>query len=246
MHSPDPEAASLAAQSLTIVIPAYDELPNLRVLVPAIFDAVATTPFHLADLIVVLRRDAEEAEEAELRRLGAHPVRRGPSDTFGDAMRTGLAAASEQVELVLTMDADGSHDPLRIPLLLAEASAADVVVASRYVSGGSSDNSLVLRAMSRALNRAYSVVLGIDCRDVSTNFKLFHRRDLVGLTLTCSAFDIVEELLFEVARRHGSELRLIEVPDHFRERLSGESKRQLGPFVAAYLLTLLRLRRTRR
>ena len=229
--------------ALSVVMPAYDELPNLRLLLPAIWEAARPFTPEGLEIVVVVRHQTSASDDDELRRLGAVVVHRSPSDSFGDAMRSGIAAASPASDLVLTMDADGSHDPSRIPELLAQADHGDVVVASRYVPGGRSDNGIALRLMSRALNRAFSLVLGIDCRDVSTNFKLFHRRDLVDVSLTCQAFDVVEELLFQVARRHGSAFRVVEVPDHFRERLSGESQRRLGPFVVAYLVTLARLRR---
>ena len=140
------------------------------------------------------------------------------------------------------MDADGSHDPATIPRLLARADDADVIIASRYVDGGRSDNGAVLRGMSRSLNLAYSVVLGLKCRDLSTNFKLFHYADIRDVSLTCSNFDVVEELLFRVRQAKGPSLRILEIPDYFHERDEGETKRQLGPFVASYLLTLVRLR----
>ena len=64
-----------------------------------------------------------------------------------------------------------------------------------------------------------------------------------AITLTCDNFDIVEELLFRVHQHVGKEgFRLHEVPDYFHERELGTSKRQLGPFIASYLVTLARLR----
>ncbi len=140
------------------------------------------------------------------------------------------------------MDADGSHDPATISRLVARADEADVVVASRYVAGGRSDNGLALRAMSRSLNLAYGLVLGLRCRDLSTSYKLFRYSDVSAVDLTCHNFDIVEELLFRVSRRVGPGFRIVEIPDYFHERDEGETKRQLGPFVASYLVTLMRLR----
>jgi hypothetical protein len=54
-------------------------------------------------------------------------------------------------------------------------------------------------------------------------------------------FDIVEEILAKAAFSDQA-LTIVEIPDHFHERKYGESRRQLGPFVVAYLLTLIRLR----
>ncbi len=227
---------------VSIVIPAYDEVPNLRLLIPRIRGELDDLGVVGVEVIVAVRVDTPAADDEELRGLGATVVHRQPTDSFGDAIRSGLAAVSTSSTYVVTMDADGSHDPARLPDLLRVAESAHVVVASRYVRGGRSDNTLPLRVMSKALNRAYSTVLGIDCRDVSTNYKVFRREDVASVTLTCHAFDVVEELLFRVAQIHGPALRIVEVPDHFHERVAGETKRRLGPFVVAYLVTLARLR----
>jgi dolichol-phosphate mannosyltransferase len=141
------------------------------------------------------------------------------------------------------LDADGSHDPNTIPKLIhaIDSSDADVVVASRYVKGGRTDNGLILRIMSRVLNLIFGLVLGIKVRDISTNFKIYRSEILQELDLKCDKFDILEELLFAIRRKQG-EIRIEEIPDHFHNRELGESKRKLGPFVIGYILTLIRLR----
>jgi hypothetical protein len=52
----------------------------------------------------------------------------------------------------------------------------------------------------------------------------------------------VEEILFRLRDLHGPGFRVAEVPDHFRERVHGVTKRRLGPFVVSYVVTLVRLR----
>ena len=140
------------------------------------------------------------------------------------------------------MDADYSHNPLAITRLLAASSGAHVVVASRYTHGGTTANSLLLKIMSRLLNLAYSIVLGINCRDISTNYKLYRRSDIKNIVLSCKDFDIVEEILFQVKLIHGQSFVIREVPDHFYERKFGVTKRQLRPFIISYFRTLVRLK----
>lgn len=226
---------------LSVVLPAYDELPNLRELLPRVLSSIASVPNVLAEIGVVLPGQASEADVTEVRALGAKPVLRGPTDSFGDAIRSGIAAADPASDFVIIMDADGSHDPATIPRLLAAADGAHVVVASRYVAGGTTDNSFALQAMSRGLNMAYRVILGITCHDVSTNFKLYRRADLAKITLTTKDFDVVEEILFRLKMLHGKALVIREIPDRFFERNHGVTKRKLGPFVVSYLKTLLYL-----
>jgi dolichol-phosphate mannosyltransferase len=226
---------------LSVVMPAYDELPNLRELLPKLAITLSTVHGLSSEFLVVVPSFTTGADLDELRALGAHPVIRGPSNSFGDAIRSGFTAADKSSDLVVVMDADGSHDPETIPRLLAEASSADVVVASRYTAGGSTDNSAALRWMSHGLNLAYRVILGISCKDVSTNFKLYKRDDLAKITLTSNDFDVVEELLFRLKMLHGKNLVIKEIPDRFFERKFGVTKRRLGPFVVSYLKTLIYL-----
>jgi dolichol-phosphate mannosyltransferase len=227
---------------VSIVIPAYEERVNLRWLLPEISMAVDELLYGPLEVIVVVPDFASDDEIEEIRELGGRPIRRSPSNSFGDALRCGFAAVNERSAFTVVMDADGSHSPSTIPRLLIVSPGIDVVVASRYTHGGTSDNSLPLRLMSRSLNLAFRWVLDIRCRDVSTNFKRFRTQDVLGVSLVGSDFDVVEELLFRVKHLHGHDFSLVEVPDHFSERRYGTTKRRLGPYVASYLTTLVRLR----
>lgn len=231
---------------LSIVIPAFDELPNLRELLPRIA-AVTEQISEAVEVLVVVRAAPSDAEVAFIQQCGGRAIRRNPTDCFGDAIRSGIAALSDQSTLTVFMDADGSHAPETLPRLLAAARNGHVVIASRYAAGGSSENTMLLRAMSRALNLVYALVLGINCRDISTNFKLYQSKDLREVTLSCRDFDVVEELLFAVRSIHRKDFQVVEVPDRFHNRVHGVTKRRLGPFILSYIRTLLRLRlRSRR
>jgi len=227
---------------LSIVIPAYDELLNLRELVPEIKRVTQQLQNFSTEILIVLPSIAKPEEIQEIKNFGATVVMRQPTDSFGDALRSGFVALSDTSEFVLVMDADYSHNPLAITRLLAASSGAHVVVASRYTHGGTTANSLLLKIMSRLLNLAYSIVLGINCRDISTNYKLYRRSDIKNIVLNCKDFDIVEEILFQVKSIHGQSFVIREVPDHFYERKFGVTKRQLRPFIISYFRTLVRLK----
>jgi len=226
----------------SVIMPAYGELMNLTWLLPKVRQALRDAGADPSEVLVVLPGFADEAEIASIESLGGRVVIRQPSNSFGDAIRSGLAAVSQNSRYVVVMDADGSHAPETIVRLLQAPAVMDVVVASRYVSGGSTENSLSLRVMSRALNFAYGLVLGIKCRDVSTNFKRYRAADVRNATLSGRDFDVVEELFLRVKLRHGPDFRILEIPDHFAERKAGETKRRLGPFIVSYLTSLARLR----
>lgn len=228
---------------VSIVIPAYQESDNLCELLPAINREMSKLGTIEHEIIVVLPNSASDAELAEINTLDARVIRRGPSDSFGDAIRCGFAEVSPLATWVVTMDADGSHAPSTLVHLLKESAEADVVVASRYIDGGTSQNSYVLKLMSRGLNFTYGLVLGLKCKDISTNFKRYRAQDVRLLPLTCRDFDIVEEIFFRLKVNHGNTFTVVEIPDHFYERRHGVTKRKLGPFVLSYLKTLIRLRR---
>jgi len=166
------------------------------------------------------------------------------SDSFGAALSLGINLARTRAPIVVTMDADGSHDPSDISRLVEAVSRGTVcaAVASRYIEGGSSANGIVLRAMSRTLNRLFSFSLGIDLRDISNNFKCFRSEYLPSEDLMSENFDAVEELLLEVYYSSGN-LPIIEIPSRFHERSHGVSKRRLGPFIVSYFWALLRLKK---
>ena len=227
--------------SISIVIPAFNEIDNLRTLIPEIRNQ--TSEYNDVEVLVVLPTVTSIGEKEEILNLSAIPIIRTPGDTFGDAIRSGIKSVRIISNYVIFMDADGSHSPKTIPRLIDEAikNDVDIVIASRYVHGGSTDNSLVLRAMSKILNYTFALVLGLKIKDISTNFKIYKRELLSDSKLVCKDYDIVEEILLE-AKIIKPNLKILEIPDHFHERVHGESKRKLSIFIASYLATLIRLR----
>ncbi len=232
----------MAAPKYSLCLPAYLEEENLRLLLPRIrevtakLEAAGEGPW---EVLIVDTVEPLDATEQACRELGARYVRRGPSNFFGDAVRTAIRQA--QGQWILFMDADGSHQPEFIPKLVEETKHAQLVIASRYVEGGYTENDKALIWMSWILNRTYSFVLGLKVKDVSNSFKLYRADLLKELTLKCNNFDIIEEILFKICRKH-RDLSIREVPFSFKKRMFGETKRNLVAFIFTYLVTMFRLR----
>jgi dolichol-phosphate mannosyltransferase len=138
------------------------------------------------------------------------------------AFRQGLA---DGYRLLLEMDADYSHQPRYVPQLMSAAEHADVVLGSRYVPGGGTENWGALRRM---LSRGGSVyarsILGAPVQDLTGGFKCFRREvleavDLESVRTTGYAFQI--ELTYR-AWKLGYRIR--EIPIVFFERSHGRSK----------------------
>jgi dolichol-phosphate mannosyltransferase len=232
------QRATPAAVALSVVMPAYQEEENLRLLLPRVREALQALGVRW-EIVVVDTAAPLDATAEVCAQEGARHVRRVGGSSFGDAVRTGIASAVG--EHVIFMDSDGSHSPQWIALLYAHKDSDDVVIASRYVDQGYTENTWILVLMSRVLNWTYSLVLGIDCKDVSNSYRLYKGAQLRTLTLRSQNFEIVEEVLFKLSRQF-SPLRIREVPFTFKQRMFGQTKRNLVLFIATYLYTLIKLR----
>ena len=223
-------------KKLSIVLPAYNEANNLKELLPEIFSNLSNINFEVivVDTIEDLDNTQEICDES-----GALYVKRKLSNSFGEAVRTGIKETTGDV--VIFMDADGSHEPKFILSLLDYIDDYDVVIASRYIKDGYSDNSFLLRFMSKILNFTYAFILDIPCKDVSNSFKAYRAEDLKKLDLYCENFDIVEEILYKICKSK-MEIRIKEIPSTFQKRLYGKTKRNLFYFILTYLVTIIKLR----
>jgi dolichol-phosphate mannosyltransferase len=222
----------------TLILPAYREAENLRFLLPQIKQAAARAGGAWEIVVVDSKVKLDDTDQV-CAEHGAVYVNGAPDDGYGNAVRTGIARATGRY--IMFMDADGSHPPEFLEKMIAEAGKADIVIASRYMEGGHTENTWSQRAMSRVLNIVYALVLGLRVKDVSNGLKLYRAPMLKELELTCRNFDIVEEVLYKIVRLNPG-LTMKEIPFTFKQRKFGESKRSLLAFILTYLTTIVRLR----
>jgi len=223
---------------LSIVLPSYNEGQNLSNLLPRIDSAIKSLNIKF-EVIVVDSMGNVDGTQNICEKYDCKYVVRNGGNSYGDAVRTGIEIA--EGNLVLFMDADGSHSPEFIPELLRYASEFDIVIASRYVNKGGTENNFILTFMSRVLNISYSVVLGLPCKDVSNSYKLYHKHQLSLITLECNNFDIVEEILVKLFHSK-KPYKIKEVPYIFKKRMFGKTKRNLLIFTLTYICTITKLR----
>jgi len=175
---------------------------------------------------------------------GIEVLHRPHKEGLGPAYLAGFRRALELgAELVVEIDCDFSHDPTDVPRLLDAAGDADLVLGSRYVTGGSVENwGAVRRAISEGGSLYARLLLGVPVRDLTGGFKCFRRSVLETIDLNAIhskgyAFQI--ELTYRALRRG---FRVREVPIRFVDREVGGSKMSRSIVLEAiWKVPLLRL-----
>jgi dolichol-phosphate mannosyltransferase len=224
---------------LSVVLPAYEEAGSLKQLLPVLKESAQSLTSSY-EILVVDTQQPRDDTPALCAALGVTYLPRRGGDLYGDAVRTGITRARGR--WIMMMDADGSHNPRIFPQLWQHRHEFDLVVASRYVRGGQTENPAILIFMSHIVNIIFRVVLNLKCYDVSNSFRLYRGDDARSLQLECNHFDIVEEILVKLTGSR-KEFRIKEVPSTFEKRKAGTTKRRLLVFILGYLGTLLRLLR---
>lgn len=230
------------ACELSIVLPAYREAESLQLLLPKLVQAAASLSGDF-EIIVADAQEPLDSTPHVCQEHGVTHIHRTGGNSYGDAVRSGIARS--RGAFVLLMDADGSHNPGVLPSLWTRRDDADVIIGSRYVAGGRTENPRLLILMSRVLNYAYQFAFRLPVADVSNSLRLYRGEQLRSLHLVSNNFDIVEEILIRlVAGKTHSSVR--EVPMTFEQRKAGESKRNLPAFMLSYLSSMRRMQRFRK
>ncbi|MDR0822286.1 MAG: glycosyltransferase [Endomicrobium sp.] len=228
--------------SISIVIPAYLESENLKLLLPRLQTTLKAlnTPFEILVIAPMTEMDDTKSICAKFERGGVKYIAREGGNNFGDAMRTGIKYA--QNEYIVTMDADGSHKPEDIKSMYESIKNEnfDIVIGSRYTKNGKTDNNFILRFMSYTVNVCYHLFFNLKVRDVSTSFRIYKADKLKSLVLLSKNFEIVEEIIILFKNKY-KDARINEIPVHFKSRILGESKRSLVKFAFTYIFSIVKL-----
>ncbi|GAB3046126.1 polyprenol monophosphomannose synthase [Parafrigoribacterium mesophilum] len=220
-----------------VIVPTYNEIGNLAAVLGRLRQAVPA-----ADVLVVDdaspdgtgaladRFAADDPGVSVWHRTAKAGLGRAYVDSFERALEAGYS-------LLVEMDADGSHDPAELPAMLAiAASGADLVLGSRWVTGGAVRNWPWLRqAISRIGNAYARAVLGSGVHDLTSGFRVFRAEALRSLdlsTVSSQGYCFQVELAWRLERRGA---RIVEHPITFVERTVGRSKMHAGIVAEALL-----------
>jgi dolichol-phosphate mannosyltransferase len=218
-----------------VCIPTYNERDNIEAIARA---ALAADP--RIDVLVIddnspdgtgAVADALAASDSR-----AHVLHRPSKQGLGLAYLDGFRwALSHGYSFILEMDADFSHHPRYLPVLIDRAEGgADLVLGSRYVAGGGTVNwGAVRKLVSRAGSLYARTILRLPQRDLTGGFKCFRRLvlesiDLASVHSTGYAFQI--ELTYRAIKKG---FQVEEIPIVFEDRRVGQSKLSRGIILEA-------------
>lgn len=227
-----------------VVIPTYNERDNIidiiqKVLEHPRFKVLVVddnSPDGTGDLVANL---AKIDNRVEL-------LSRSGKLGLGTAYVAGFQRALEQgAEYIFEMDADFSHDPIYLPVLLEQAEVnADLVIGSRYIAGGTTTDWGIMRQLiSKGGNFYTRLLLDIKIFDTTSGFRCYKRKVLENIDLfniRSNGYSFQIELVYRTicAGFHASEIPIV-----FPDRRIGQSKMSLHIALEAFI-TVLKLRFT--
>jgi len=225
-----------ATGRVVVVMPTYNERQNLEIIAARVREAAPD-----ADLLVVDDNSpdgtgdlADKIAEADPRVQVMHRTEKAG---LGRAYVAGFTWALERgYDLIVEMDADGSHRPEDLPRLLATSGGADAVIGSRYVPGGTVVNWPKSREfLSRGANLYNRIMLGVRVKDATGGFRVYHAAtlreiDLSGIQSAGYCFQI--DMTLRVLQ---AGLTITEVPITFIERERGASKMSNMVIIEAFI-----------
>ena len=206
---------------ISVVIPAFNEEQNIGFVLTNVHKTLKETSLPY-EIIVV--NDGSTDRTAEIvKEHNAFLVNHGRNSGKGNALKTGFVMAKGKI--VVMMDADGSHRPEDIPLLidpLLNGSEVDVVIGSRFndETGRNSTTKLHLIG-NKIINAMIFFLTGKYVSDSQTGFRAFRREILKRLALWSTKFEIESELTVKMLK---DGVRVREVPIRCMKRLRGNSK----------------------
>jgi len=226
-----------------IVIPTYNEKGNIKEIIEEIFQV--DPHYH----ILVVDDNSPDKTAAIVKRLqkkypNLNLIEREFREGLGPAYISGFHfALKKNFDYIIQMDADFSHDPQMIPVLVGLADNNHWVIASRYAGGGKIKGWKLKRLLLSWLGNTYTkVILGFQIKDWTSGFCCWPKKILTKINPKNA--NLPDGYAFQVTIKYRAleaGFKPIEVPIIFRERRRGKSKMGVG-IVNEAGVTILRLR----
>lgn len=217
--------ASAASPRILVSLATYNERDNLASLTAEIHKAVPS-----ADILVIDDNSPDGTGQLADDLASVHPhlhvLHRPGKLGLGTAILAAMRYAMEHdYDLLVNMDADFSHHPRYLPAVLAGMQDHDVMIGSRYVPEGGSENwPLSRRIMSRSINTLVSFLMSIPAKDCSGAYRCYRvskLREVAWERIRSRGYSFQQEVLYR-CRKAGCKIG--ETPIIFENRRAGKSK----------------------
>ncbi|MDH4152226.1 MAG: polyprenol monophosphomannose synthase [Nitrospira sp.] len=211
-------------ESVVVVLPTYNERANLEALVTAIGQ------YLVADIVIVDDNSPDGtgdlADQLSARSPHVHVLHRPRKEGLGPAYLAGFQWALQRpYDRIIEMDCDFSHAPWDLPRLVHRSHTADLVIGSRYVPGGGTENwNARRRLVSRCGNTYVNLFLGSSIQDWTGGFRCYRRGLLEKMTLStvqAKGYIFQVELAWRAVQLGA---KVSELPIRFSDRILGQSK----------------------
>jgi dolichol-phosphate mannosyltransferase len=208
-----------------VVLPTYNEIDNIERMLRAIRGILPDEQLLVVD-DGSPDGTADVAEQVGLELGNIEVLKRAGKSGLGSAYRAGFAWGLKRgFDAFVEIDCDFSHDPRELPKMLALAANHEVVIGSRYVSGGSIPSWSTSRLLlSKGGNRYASMMLGLGVADSTAGYRVYQSSALEKIDYShvkADGYGFQIEMTYR-ARRGGASI--IEHPISFTDRTEGESK----------------------
>ena len=220
-----------------VIVPTFNEIVNLPILIEGVLKQ--SPGVH----ILVVDDNSPDgtgklADDLAAKEPHLNVLHRTEKNGLGPAYLAGFAWGLQRgYGYLVEMDADGSHRPKDLPKLLAAKEHADLVIGSRWVSGGSVENWPLSRILiSRCGNIYANIMLGAKIKDITAGFRVYKANLLTSLKLNEIAAQGYSFQIEMAWRSKQAGAKIVEVPIHFVERVHGTSKMGLGIVIEALLM----------
>jgi glycosyltransferase involved in cell wall biosynthesis len=238
-----------------IIVPTHNEQANIETILDRLLEHVPDT-----DIMVIDDASTDDTRTLVKQRIadGARIdlVERDEKRGLGDAYLHAFGLALDAgYDAVVEIDADLSHDPAVLPIMLAVAERGiNLVIGSRYVPGGSVIGWPRRRTwLSRWGNRYAAIMLGLAINDATAGYRVYRADTLRSISLEgvqAGGYGFQVEMTYRTVRKG---LSVVEIPIQFRDRVAGTSKMDRTIVIEAFRLVtywgladLFSLRRRRR
>ncbi|MBS7638466.1 polyprenol monophosphomannose synthase [Candidatus Bathyarchaeota archaeon] len=224
MFGEHPRMASREKMKISIITPTYNETETLPRFIESLMEALSED--HEYEVIIVDDNSPDGTgalAERLAEKYGCIKVIHRPGKLgLGTAYKEGFKHTSG--DLIVSIDADLSHDPKDIPRLLEAVKEADIAIGSRLIKGGRIEGRSRWRdLMSITANGFIRLLAGQPIRDWTSGLRVYRREALEAILpkVACKKWDYQFEVLYKALK---SKYRAREVPITFRERAGGRSK----------------------